>query len=148
MYPLIIIAIISLVGAGLAFWLFLSRPADQVAKLFQNGGFLLFGLLALALFMLRLPILALFAGVIAVSMWRKTMLRFQRQRHEPQSKPVFHLDRLQALTLLGLSQGATKAEIHKAYKEKMKQHHPDNGGDGQMAQRLNAARDLLLDDKN
>ncbi len=47
--------------------------------------------------------------------------------------------------LLGLSPGATPGDVRKSYRREMRSWHPDIvGGDGERAQRLNAARDALL----
>ena len=49
-----------------------------------------------------------------------------------------------AFAALGLRIGASRGEIERAYRERMKRAHPDHGGSAQAAARLNQARDLLL----
>ena len=49
-----------------------------------------------------------------------------------------------ALALLGLSPGASRRDVKRAWREKMKSAHPDHGGSTQKATRLNEARDFLL----
>lgn len=49
-----------------------------------------------------------------------------------------------ALALLGLKKGASPEAIKQAYREKMRQVHPDRGGSVEEASRLNQARDYLL----
>jgi DnaJ-domain-containing protein 1 len=49
-----------------------------------------------------------------------------------------------ACATLGVRLGASKAEIERAYRTKMKRAHPDHGGSVARAAALNQARDLLL----
>ena len=50
----------------------------------------------------------------------------------------------EARDILGVKEGASDDEIRAAYTQLMKKLHPDTGGSDYFAERLNAARDLLL----
>lgn len=50
----------------------------------------------------------------------------------------------EAYQTLGLSAGASKKEIIKAHRRLIRDAHPDRGGSDEQAQRLNAAKELLL----
>lgn len=50
----------------------------------------------------------------------------------------------EALDILGLTKGATRQEIQSAYKKMMARCHPDKGGNSWLAERINTARDTLL----
>ena len=57
------------------------------------------------------------------------------------------ISRAEALDILDLKDGASHDEIQANYKRLMAQCHPDKGGSPWMAERLNAARDFLLNDR-
>jgi hypothetical protein len=50
----------------------------------------------------------------------------------------------EAYEILGLQEGATLEEVGEAHRRLMKRLHPDTGGSGWLAQKLNAARDRLV----
>lgn len=50
---------------------------------------------------------------------------------------------VEARRVLGVEEGATADEIQAAYRARMRTAHPDQGGDPQLAARLNTARDRL-----
>jgi hypothetical protein len=54
------------------------------------------------------------------------------------------MTRAEALSVLGLAEGATEAEIRTAHRRLMRTAHPDQGGSDWLASRLNEARDTLL----
>lgn len=54
------------------------------------------------------------------------------------------MDIREALDILGLEAGASRAEIDAAYKALMVKNHPDQGGTDWLAARLNEARDTLM----
>jgi hypothetical protein len=53
------------------------------------------------------------------------------------------MSRAEALSVLGLEEGASKEAILDAYKTLMKRVHPDTGGSGYLAAKLNQAKDVL-----
>lgn len=61
------------------------------------------------------------------------------------ARPGGPMSKSEALRLLGLSLGATSDEVRAAHRRKLQEHHPDRGGDPDMAARINQARDVLLE---
>ena len=86
---------------------------------------------------------AMMAGAAFLSGWR--ILIPAKEKPDTIRKPrSFELDR--ARSLLGVSDDAGFLEINSAWRERMTEHHPDNGGDEQLAQMINRARDILLEE--
>ena len=50
----------------------------------------------------------------------------------------------QARALLGVDRGSDRETILKAHKSMMAKHHPDVGGNAEIARQINEARDVLL----
>lgn len=86
---------------------------------------------------------AMLAGAAFLNGWRILIPAKEEPKRKPRS---FELDR--ARSLLGVRDDATAAEINNAWRERLAEHHPDKGGDEQLAQMINRARDILLDDLN
>ncbi|MEO5378795.1 MAG: DnaJ domain-containing protein [Magnetococcus sp. DMHC-6] len=63
---------------------------------------------------------------------------FWRQLHR-------HSQRSEALMVLGLEESVTVSVIKSRYRELVKQHHPDQGGEVEMFHKIQAAAEVLLD---
>ena len=128
-------------GGAILLWLILSGRAKTMtsnqwlalvvalvgANFLRGGGWIMGG--------------AMLAGAAFLSGWR--ILIPAGETEEPKRKPrSFELDR--ARSLLGVSDDAGFIEINAAWKQRLAEHHPDNGGDEQLAKMINRARDLLL----
>jgi hypothetical protein len=62
----------------------------------------------------------------------------------PGARPSSGMSVAEALEVLGLTPGASKAEIRAAHHRLMRASHPDAGGSDWLAARINQARDVLL----
>lgn len=84
--------------------------------------------------------------VIAALAWSgsKLLKGFGQSKPEVQKPRSFELDR--ARSLLGVSDDADHAAINSAWRACLSEHHPDRGGDEQMARQINRARDILLEE--
>ncbi len=54
------------------------------------------------------------------------------------------MNRAKALTILGLSEGATRDQVVAARRSKLSEHHPDRGGDSALFHDVRTAADFLL----
>ena len=61
------------------------------------------------------------------------------------ARPGGPMSKAEALKIPGLQLGATPDEVRAAHRRKLQEHHPDRGGDPDMAARMNQARDVLLE---
>jgi hypothetical protein len=82
------------------------------------------------------------AIVLAVlGLWMAGTTRTWRS---PAPPPTSRMSAAEARRILGVEEGATRAEIQAAYARLMRAVHPDKGGTAGLAAQLNAARDALL----
>jgi curved DNA-binding protein CbpA len=54
------------------------------------------------------------------------------------------MSRQEALQVLGLDRNATDDDVRREYRRLMKKLHPDLGGSGYLAAKINEAKDVLL----
>lgn len=71
--------------------------------------------------------------------WREDMARAESS---PGAGGIMTRD--EAYEILGLKRGATDDDIRKAHRDLMKRMHPDAGGSGYLAAKINEAKDVLL----
>ena len=90
----------------------------------------------------------LFGGglLAAAAAWRGSkFLGARKTAAEGKRRPRnFELDR--ARSLLGVTAGADEARITAAWRSQLTEHHPDRGGDEELARQINRARDILLEE--
>jgi hypothetical protein len=141
-------------AAVLALWA-VSTPKLR-ASFRQRPGFTAFWVLALVLvalvsFRTGRHWFALVAGAALV--WGPRVLALigavGQFRKVPGSRPhesprAARMSRAEALEVLGLSEGVTPREIMERYRALMKNVHPDRGGSGYLAKRVNEAKSILL----
>ncbi|MCW8084133.1 J domain-containing protein [Sabulicella glaciei] len=70
--------------------------------------------------------------------------REETHHEEPPRSASGRMGREEALTILGLPEGATEAEIRAAHRRLMQSAHPDRGGSDWLAAQVNEARNVLL----
>lgn len=71
--------------------------------------------------------------------WREDMARAEAS---PGAGGIMTSD--EAYEILGLKRGASDEDIRKAHRDLMKRMHPDAGGSGYLASKINEAKDVLL----
>ena len=152
MFYLIIGLILLILFVGLKHWLAETDPKKLWKQIRFSG--LLLGI-ALFLFLLVTGRLAwVWAAFAAMLPWLSRLgfingllqlLRFRKPPQEPRVEKRQAMTRTKAAEILGISEQASEAEIRAAHKELMKRNHPDHGGSPYLAQMLNQARDILLE---
>lgn len=132
--------------AALAFFILLGRGAGSgrllwtVASVGAAGAAVFVGLRGQWVISLGLVLLSLYFS-------RQTRLQWRgRRTFVPRTPPPLTtgMSVAEARDILGVSPGATSAEIEAAFRRLMLRAHPDHGGSAGLAARINAARDRLL----
>jgi hypothetical protein len=135
------------------------KPAKERRAYYMT---LVIGLGAAALVLLsltgRVPWIA---GVIggALPFVRQLALKYAYQRlasnkqeskagSEQSKAATAPMNKAQALSTLGLEEGASKEEIISAHRKLMQKFHPDRGGNDFLASQINHAKDVLLDEQH
>lgn len=151
MFYLLIGLFLLLLLVGLKHWFVETDPK----KLWQQMRFsgLLIGI-GLFLFLLVTGRLAwVWAAFAAMLPWISRLgiingllqaLRIRKTSDETPRNTQQAMTRQKAAEVLGVSQQASEEEIRAAHKTLMKRNHPDHGGSPYLAQLLNQARDVML----
>jgi hypothetical protein len=69
---------------------------------------------------------------------------WRRAQEPPPRNPRVDVTRQEALSVLGLAEGASPDEIRAAHRRLIQRVHPDVGGSADLAARINRAKDVLL----
>ncbi len=143
--------IIALLAAGLgAGWLLLrlARGGGEATRNITLMKLVVWFGLAAALFAAKLwplafMVLVAVGGVMAIETWRGKHIDDEADGRlaPPSGKSMTHAE---ALSVLGISAGATVGDVKAAHKKLIAQIHPDKGGTDYLAAKINEARDLLL----
>jgi hypothetical protein len=76
--------------------------------------------------------------------WRQSAAGGSAHAGRPPPGARGAMSRSEALSVLGLREGASEADIKAAHRRMMKVVHPDRGGSADLAARINLAKDVLL----
>ncbi len=90
---------------------------------------------------------ALLGSLVAFRKYQQSRLPGEDRTGEKKSTATGAMSRDEAYKVLGLKPGASREEVRTAYKKFMLKMHPDVEGSEYLAQKINQARDLLLDKK-
>jgi hypothetical protein len=69
---------------------------------------------------------------------------WRRTQEAPPRNPRVDMSRQEALSVLGLAEGASPDDIRAAHRRLIQRVHPDVGGSADLAARINRAKDVLL----
>ena len=129
---------------------FVSADAKSLAKAVRIAGAAILALLAAGLALTGRIFFALIAGSIALALFTGGPMPWERLRARARAaggvppRGTAAMSRAEALSVLGLSEGATPDEIRAAHRRLIKQSHPDKGGSSYLAAKINQAKDVLL----
>ncbi len=131
---------------------FVGADPGSLAKAIRYVGVVLLALLAIVLLAFGRLLAGLFVAALAYGLYQGHQLwplRWLFSRVARSSAPEDRarrsgMSRAEALSVLGLPEGATEDEIRAAYLRLIQQVHPDHGGSDYFAAKLNEARDVLL----
>ena len=107
----------------------------------------LFLFLFILILMIRFPqVISVLPAIFLILYRWRFLISFIAQLLLKKRKKSFSLniDKKEALEILGLDEGATKAVINKRYQDLIKINHPDKGGSEWITKKLNKAKETLL----
>ncbi len=101
-------------------------------------------LMVAKLWPLAFMVLIAAGGVMAIETWRGKKINEEVQADAPPASFQKSMTGEEALSVLGLPEGASADDIKAAHKKLIAQIHPDKGGTDYLAAKINEARDFLL----
>jgi hypothetical protein len=130
----------------------MSKKQKQASSSPQEQGKFVDWLLTggLAVFLLLVFRVGWVQAFMRLQYWVWMLLPFLRrdsttfERNAPPTASSSAMSRVEAAMILGVDETASEIEIQKAYKQLMLKLHPDAGGNGYLAGKLNEARDCLM----
>ncbi|HCY54666.1 MAG TPA: hypothetical protein DF715_03810 [Oceanicaulis sp.] len=146
--------LIALGAMMLLAWLFARAKPSSVVKTGRSIAAAVVILLGVVMTMrgmgiLGVPMVMAGIGFLLTGTWRGRSAGSgqggsrRSQSSSPQSESMTIAE---ARATLGVEPGASRDDIQRAYREMMKKVHPDTGGSGALARRVQMARDLLIGD--
>ena len=130
---------------------FVAADTKSLARAVRITGGVVLSVLAALLALTGRILFALIAGSIALAIFTGGPMPWERFRARMRAGPggappraSGKMSRAEALSVLGLSEGATSDEILAAHRRLIKQAHPDKGGSSYLAAKINEAKDVLL----
>lgn len=147
---LILLAAILIVGVLLLIRWFTQADPQNVRSLFKIIA-VVAAIAAVVILILTGRLYALMIGVTALAPLTPFFVRFFNSgaeadvgtKSQASSSPFMSPE--EAYRILGLKTGATPADIKKAHKTLIQKIHPDHGGSDYLTQKVNQARDILLE---
>lgn len=142
--------VILLMGAGISYYAlsnYMKTQPEKFNDIFRKV--LAIALGAMAFFILirgNIPVAGILA-VAAVLSWQGALWSYLRSKAggpQMEVKEDSKMTREEALEILELSGDPTGEDIKAAHHRLMKKIHPDQGGSGYFAAKLNQAKDILL----
>lgn len=152
-----LLLLLGLPFAVYAYWRYLARATPEQRK--KRTEVLLWGLLGIIGMVLVIrggSFLAAGIGALALGLLRwlpRLGWMYLSRKAEPAAQPHAppnaapspgRMTEPEALAILGLDPGASRAQIQERYKQLMRNVHPDRGGSDYLASQINRARDVLL----
>jgi len=130
---------------------FVAADPKSLAKAVRLAAGVLLSLLAAGLALTGRIFFALIAGSIALAIFTGGPMPWERLRARAAAgaggappRGASTMSRAEALSVLGLTEGATPQEIRVAHRRLIQQTHPDKGGSSYLAAKINQAKDVLL----
>ena len=148
MFAYILLTILLIILVLYLFIKLSNLPQKKFLKISKYFFITLFLILLLFLIRFNPAIISSIPALIILFFKWRPLLIFLRNTFFFKRKEKFNSGNLmtkeEALSILGIKEGATKKEILKSYHDLMKKNHPDHGGSDWITARLNKAKETLL----